>query len=153
MRRKSPFPLIVGVGIAVIAIVALFMLLGTTQEPDTPEEVIDEFYRYEKDGDFGNAWELFHSEMKNKFPKASYIQTKNHVFMGHMGVDEFEVDIGSIEKEKEFTFNHEGLQFDDVRKAEVDLFFDSEFGELTITQTCYVAMEEGEWRVLWNYNF
>lgn len=153
MRRKSPVPLLIGAVIVMILLVALFMFIGKSQEPDTPEEVIKEFYHYEKDGDFGNAWELFHSEMKNKFPKASYIQTKNHVFMGHMGVDEFDVEVGKIEKEKEFTFNSEGLRFKNVRKAEVNLNFDSQFGVLTISQICYVALEKGEWKVLWNYNF
>ncbi|TYS89312.1 hypothetical protein [Rossellomorea aquimaris] len=153
MRRKSPVPLFIGAIVVILLVVALFMFIGKTKEPDTPEEVIEEFYNFEKDGDFGNAWELFHSEMQNKFPKSSYIQTKNHVFMGHMGVDEFEVEVGSIEKEKEFTFNEEGLQFKNVRKAEVNLYFDSQFGEMMITQTCFVAIEEGEWRVLWNYNF
>lgn len=153
MRRKSPAPLFIGAIAAIVIGVALFMFIGKSGKPDTPEEVIKGFYDFEKDGDFGNAWELFHSEMQNKFPKSTYIQTKNHVFMGHMGVDEFDVEVGKIEKEKKFTFNSEGLQFKNVRKAKVDLYFDSQFGELMITQTCYVAIEEGEWRILWNYNF
>jgi hypothetical protein len=153
MRRKKTVPLFIGAIVAILLVMVLLMVIGKTQEPDSPEEVIVEFYNFERDGDFGNAWELFHSEMQNKFPKSSYIQTKNHVFMGHMGVDEFEVEVGNIEKEKEFTFNEEGLRFKNVRKAEVNLYFDSQFGELMITQTCYLAIEEGEWRVLWNYNF
>ncbi|BCB05727.1 hypothetical protein [Bacillus sp. KH172YL63] len=153
MRRKSPVPLIAGAIAVILILVALFMLVGSTQEPDTPEEVIGAFYHYEKDGDFGNAWELFHSEMKNKFSKSSYIQTKNHVFMGHMGVDTFKVEVGKVEKEKNFTFNSEGLRFKNVRKAEVNLYFDSQFGKLVVTQTCYLAMEKGKWRVLWDYHY
>ncbi|WP_044338370.1 DUF4878 domain-containing protein [Rossellomorea aquimaris] len=153
MRRKSPIPLVIGAIASILIVVALFMMVGESREPDTPEEVIKEFYRFEQSGDFGNAWELFHPEMQNKFPKSSYIQTKNHVFMGHMGVDEFEVEVGKIEKLEKFTFNEEGLTFKNVRKAEVDLFFDSQFGELTISQICYVALEEGEWKILWDYSF
>ncbi|MFC7785947.1 hypothetical protein ACFQWC_15740 [Rossellomorea sp. GCM10028870] len=153
MRRRSPVPLVIGVIASILIVVALFMIVGESREPDTPEEVIKEFYQFEQSGDFGNAWELFHPEMQNKFPKSSYIQTKNHVFMGHMGVDEFEVEVGKIEKLEKFTFNEEGLTFKNVRKAEVDLFFDSQFGELTISQTCYVALEEGEWKILWDYSF
>jgi hypothetical protein len=153
MRRRSPVPLVIGAIASILIVVALFMIVGESREPDTPEEVIKEFYQFEQSGDFGNAWELFHPEMQNKFPKSSYIQTKNHVFMGHMGVDEFEVEVGKIEKLEKFTFNEEGLTFKNVRKAEVDLFFDSQFGELTISQTCYVALEEGEWKILWDYSF
>ncbi|MGM0855010.1 MAG: hypothetical protein ACQEWI_20785 [Bacillota bacterium] len=153
MKRKSPVPLVIGVIASILIVVALFMIVGESREPDTPEEVIKEFYQFEQSGDFGNAWELFHPEMQNKFPKSSYIQTKNHVFMGHMGVDEFDVEVGKIEKLEKFTFNEEGLTFKNVRKAEVDLFFDSQFGELTISQTCYVTLEEGEWKILWDYNF
>jgi hypothetical protein len=153
MRRRSPVPLVIGAIASILIVVALFMIVGESREPDTPEEVIKEFYQFEQSGDFGNAWELFHPEMQNKFPKSSYIQTKNHVFMGHMGVDEFEVEVGKIEKLEKFTFNEEGLTFKNVRKAEVALFFDSQFGELTISQTCYVALEEGEWKILWDYSF
>jgi hypothetical protein len=153
MRRKSPVPLFVGAIVTIIIVAALFIVIGKSREPETPEEVIKQFYDFEKDGDFGNAWELFHPEMKNLFPKSTYIQTKNHVFMGHMGVDEFEVELGKIEKVKKFTFNKEGLTFRNVRKAEVELLFKSQFGELVIRQTCFVAIEEGEWKVLWNYNF
>ncbi|WP_226676421.1 hypothetical protein [Rossellomorea aquimaris] len=153
MRRKSPVPLFIGVVVLILIGAALFMLIGKSQEPETPEEVIKQFYDFEKEGDFGNAWELFHPEMKTLFPKSTYIQTKNHVFMGHMGVDEFEVNIGKIEKLKKFTFNQDGLTFRDVRKAKVDMLFQSQFGELVISQNCYVALEEGKWRILWNYNF
>lgn len=137
----------------IIFVTALFIVIGNRNEPETPEEAIKQFYNFERNGDFGNAWELFHSEMKKKFSKSSYIQTKNHVFMGHMGVDEFGVKVGKIEKPRKFTFNKEGLAFKNVRKAKVDLYFQSQFGELVISQICFVALEEGEWRVLWNYNF
>ncbi|UTE77365.1 hypothetical protein [Rossellomorea sp. KS-H15a] len=153
MRRKSPVPLFVGAIVTILIVAALFIVIGKSQEPETPEEVIKQFYDYEKDGDFGNAWELFHPEMKSLFPKSTYIQTKNHVFMGHMGVDEFEVEVGKVEKLKKFTFNEDGLTFKNVRKAKIDMYFQSEFGELVISQTCYVALEEGQWRVLWNYNY
>ena len=153
MRRKSPVPLFVGAVVAVIIATALFVFIGKNHEPESPEEVIEQFYDFEKAGDFGNAWELFHPEMKKKFSKSSYIQTKNHVFMGHMGVDEFKVEVGKIEKVKKFTFNNEGLTFKNIRKAKVDMYFESQFGELVISQTCYVALEKREWRVLWNYHY
>ena len=41
MRRKSPVPLMIGTVGAIILLVALFTFIGKTQEPDTPEEVIE----------------------------------------------------------------------------------------------------------------
>ena len=153
MRRKSPFPIILLFLVLILSVVAFFVLFENNPSPKSPEEVIEDFYHYEQDGDFGNAWELFHTEMKKKFPKSLYIQTKNHVFMGHMGVETFDVKVGALKKLKKFTFSKDGLTFKDVRKAEVDLYFDSQFGKLTISQDCYVAKEKGEWKVLWDYNF
>jgi hypothetical protein len=151
-RRKNPVPLLL-IGILVAVLIILFVSVLGNGEGESPEQVIEEFYEYEQNGDFGNSWEMFHSAMKKKFGKSSYIQTKNHVFLGHMGVDTFEVKVGEIEKIKKFPFSKDGPTFKDVRSAKVDLLFDSQFGVLTISQVCYVAQEKGEWKILWNYDF
>jgi hypothetical protein len=151
-RRKNPVPLIL-IGIFGAVLIFLFVSILGNGGGESPEQVIEEFYEYEQNGDFGNSWEMFHSEMKKKFGKSSYIQTKNHVFLGHMGVDTFEVKVGEIEKIKKFPFSKDGPTFKDVRSTKVDLLFDSQFGELTISQVCYVAQEQGEWKILWNYDF
>jgi hypothetical protein len=151
-RRKNPVPLLL-IGIVVAVLIILFVSVLGNGEGESPEQVIEEFYEYEQNGDFGNSWEMFHSAMKKKFGKSSYIQTKNHVFLGHMGVDTFEVKVGEIEKIKKFPFSKDGPTFKDVRSAKVDLLFDSQFGVLTISQVCYVAQEKGEWKILWNYDF
>ncbi|KZE52593.1 hypothetical protein [Rossellomorea marisflavi] len=154
MRRRSPFPLVAVVVVAVLFLsVVAFMLFGRGDASGSPEEVIRDFYEFESTGDFGNAWELFHPEMKKKFSKSNYIQTKNHVFMGHMGVEEFDVEIGKLEKVERFAFDDEGIVFKDVRKAQVDMSYDSQFGELIVSQPCYVAIYKGKWKVLWNYHF
>jgi hypothetical protein len=151
-RRKNPVPLLL-IGIAGAVLIFLFVSVLGNRGGESPEKVIEEFYEYEQKGDFGNSWEMFHSEMKKKFDKSSYIQTKNHVFLGHMGVDTFEVKVGEIKKIKKFPFSKDGPTFKDVRSAKVDLLFDSQFGVLTISQVCYVAQEKGEWKILWNYDF
>jgi hypothetical protein len=151
-RKRSPVPLIL-LGIGIIFFIVLITTITGKEEVKSPEQVIKEFYKYEQKGDFGNSWELFHSQMKKKFDKSSYIQTKNHVFLGHMGVDTFKVKIGETKKMKNFTFSKEGPKFKDVRSTEVDLLFDSQFGVLTISQVCYVAQEKGEWKILWSYDF
>ncbi|QTC40288.1 hypothetical protein GA0061094_3611 [[Bacillus] enclensis] len=151
-RRKNPIPLLL-MGIVGMILLFLFVSVLGSGEGDSPEQVIEEFYDYERKGDFGNSWELFHSEMKKKFGKASYVQTKNHVFLGHMGVDSFEVEVGDIEEIEDFEFSKDGPTFKDVRSAKVDLLFDSQFGEMTISQICYVAREKNEWKILWDYDF
>jgi hypothetical protein len=151
-RRKNPVPLLL-IGIAGVVLIILFVSVLGNGGGESPEQVIEEFYEYEQNGDFGNSWEMFHSEMKKKFGKSSYIQTKNHVFFGHMGVDTFEVKVGEIEKIKKFSFSKDGPTFKNVRSAKVDLLFDSQFGVLTFSQVCYVAQEKGEWKILWNFDF
>jgi hypothetical protein len=151
-RRKNPLPFLL-IGIGVIVFILFIVAVTGGDEVKSPEQVIKEFYEYESNGDFGNSWALFHSQMKKKFGKSSYIKTKNHVFMGHMGVDTFEVDVGKIEKIKKFSFSSDGPIFKNVRSAKVDMYFKSQFGVMTISQLCYVAQEKGEWKILWNYDF
>ncbi|WP_156477327.1 hypothetical protein [Rossellomorea vietnamensis] len=130
----------------------LFISVGERYS-NNPEQVIEDFYDFEKEGDFGSSWELFHSEMKKKFSKSTYIQTKNHVFMEHMDVDSFEVEVEEISDQKEFKFSKDGPTFKNVKKGDVLMTYDSQFGKLTINQTCYAVEEEGEWKIIWDYNF
>jgi hypothetical protein len=152
-RRRSPFPILLAVGCLVIMVIGFVSCSVQSFTTNDPKEVIEEFYKSERDGEFGQSWELFHSEMKKKFKKSSYIQTKNHVFMGHMEVDTFDVEIGDLREINKWKFSKDGPSFKEVKAADVDLTFESQFGLLTITQTCYVAKDDGEWRVLWDYNF
>lgn len=152
MRRKNPLPLFIA-GFVIVSVLIFLFVNISNRHANTPDQVIEDFYDYEKEGDFGSSWELFHSEMKKKFSKSSYIQTKHHVFIGHMDVDTFEVEIDKITDIKDFKYSNEGPTFTKGKKAEVWLHFDSQFGKITIGQTCYVVEEEGEWRVLWDYDY
>lgn len=149
-RRKSPFPILIIIGAALILGVFSVSTFGSS---NNPEDLVLQFYKYEQDGDFGNAWELFHSEMKKRFDKSDYIQTKNHVFLGHMAVDTFDVEIGDSNEIGEWRLTKEGPAFQNVHQVEVTLTFESQFGLFNIQQNCYVVKEEGEWRVLWDYRF
>ncbi|MGM0843627.1 MAG: hypothetical protein ACQEUT_01520 [Bacillota bacterium] len=153
-RRNSRLPLI-AIGIILIFIIILLIrsCAGGTSPPTSPETVIEQFYSLEQEADFGNSWELFHSEMKNRFKKSAYIQTKNHVFLGHMAVETFQVEIGEIKKLKEWQMSKDGPVFKNVTTAEITMTYNSQFGVLEVKQTCYAALEKGEWKVLWDYHF
>ena len=153
-RRNSPLPVIVA-GLIIIIILA-FVLRSCAEgssPPTSPEDVIKQFYKYEQDADFGNAWELFHPEMKKRFNKSSYIQTKNHVFLGHMGVETFDVEIGKMEKLEEWKMSKDGPVFKSVTAAPITMTYNSQFGVLEISQMCYAVLEKGEWKVVWDYHF
>lgn len=153
-RRKSPLPLMAsGFILIFIVVVILKSCSGGSSPPDSPESVIKRFYEYEQDADFGNAWELLHPEMKKRFSKSSYIQTKNHVFLGHMSVETFDVEIGEIEKLKEWKMSKDGPVFKNVTAARITMTYNSQFGVLEISQMCYAVLEKGEWKVLWDYHF
>ncbi|WP_421381911.1 hypothetical protein ACOJQI_21375 [Bacillus salacetis] len=153
-RRNSPLPLVAfGLILIFIVILVLRSCAGGSSPPDSPESVIKQFYEYEQDADFGNSWDLFHSEMKERFKKSAYIQTKNHVFIGHMGVETFEVKIGEIKKLEEWKMSKDSPVFKDVSAADVTMVYKSQFGVLEINQTCYTVLEKGEWKILWDYDF
>ncbi|GAA0316216.1 hypothetical protein GCM10008967_03490 [Bacillus carboniphilus] len=149
-RRKTPGPLIL---ILLGAVLTLGYCTVTTFGANSPKEVVEQFYRYEQNGDFGNAWELFHSEMKKRFDKSDYIQTKNHVFLGHMAVSTFDVKVGDTNKINRWTFFNGGPVFEDVHEVDVTLTFESQFGIFEMHQKAYAVKEDGAWRVLWNYDF
>ncbi|EDL64910.1 hypothetical protein [Bacillus sp. SG-1] len=156
MRRRRNFPLpVIVAGISIIIILAFVLrsCAGGSTPPSSPESVIKQFYEYEQDADFGNAWELLHPEMKKRFSKSSYIQTKNHVFLGHMGVETFDVEIAEMEKLEEWKMSKDGPVFKNVTAASITMTFDSQFGLLKISQKCYSVLEKGEWKVVWDYHF
>lgn len=64
-------------------------------EGDQAVEALNEFYTMEQSGNFGGSWELFHSQMKKKFEKSTYVQQRAHVFMQDMGTDTFTFELGS----------------------------------------------------------
>ncbi|HWO76586.1 MAG TPA: hypothetical protein VNM69_11925 [Bacillus sp. (in: firmicutes)] len=150
MRRKRK-------GWLFVLLLGLVLVIGffgvSTFGANSPEEVVELFYEYEKDGDFGNSWELFHSEMKKRFDKSDYIQTKNHVFFGHMAVDTFDVEIGDTDKLNRWTLGKDGPVFQNVYQVEVTLTFKSQFGLFDMVFYCYTVEEDGDWKVLWDYNY
>ncbi len=136
-------------------IIAFFLLiLLIRQLQDVPEEFVEQFYKYESEAVFSKSWEMLHSEMKTKFPsKASYVQDRSHVFLQHMGVATFSYSIGKAEKKKEWQMAKDSEVFVEVYEVPVTLHFNSKYGRFQLEQNCYVLEEEGEWYMLWDYQF
>jgi hypothetical protein len=148
-KQKNPFVLIL-IGVAVLGI-AIASLIGTTKSK--PENIVEEFYKYEQEGDFGSSWELFHSQMKQRFNKDQYIQSRAHVFMQDMNVKSFTFELGDIEKHEKWEVAKGGPALKNVYEVTVYQTFHSKFGTFVIEHPCYVTKEKGEWRLLWDYNF
>ena len=150
MKRKRNNPLIlIAFGIAVVGIAIASMLSSMNSDP---EKLVEEFYELEQEGDFGSSWELFHPQMKKRFNKDQYIQSRAHVFMQDMKVDSFTFEIGKTEKINHWQAEKGAVELNDVYKIPVYQTFHSQFGVFMIEQDCYVVFEKDEWRLLWDYN-
>ena len=151
-RRQIQVP-----GILIIVIIALFLLvliLSIFLRP-TPasqaKKVTESFYKYEQKGDFGNSWELFHPQMKEKFKKSNYIADRNHVFVGHFGTDTFTYTIGKPKSVKKWRMSKGSDELKEVHKVPVTQKYKSTFGNFTLHQDIFVAKADKEWRILWDY--
>lgn len=114
--------------------------------------VVDEFYHYEQAGDYPNSWTLFHSSMKEKFSKSSYIQARPHVFINDFGVETFTYTLGKPEKLGHWKMSKTGPTIKDVYKFPVTQTFKGKFGNFELTQAVFVAKEKEQWKILWDYN-
>lgn len=122
--------------------------------PSGPERLVDDFYEFESEAEFGKSWKLLSAEMKLRFPdRADYVQNRAHVFMQHMEVDTFHYEVGHSKKVKNWRVEKDGKVHKKAYKVPVTQVFESRFGVFTIEQNCYVVKEKGEWRLLWDYRF
>jgi hypothetical protein len=151
-RRHVQVPgvLIVAV-IAILFFVLILSLFFGSSPSSQAKEVAEVFYKYEQKGDFGNSWELFHPQMKDKFSKSSYIQDRNHVFVGHFGTDTFTYTIGDPEHHKKWSMSKGADELKEVYQVPITQTYKSKFGTFTIHQEIFVAKADGEWLILWDY--
>lgn len=146
-RRKSPL-LLITIAIAVIGIAVASLVASSKNKP---EHLVEQFYKLEQEGDFGSSWDLFHSQMKERFNKDQYIQSRAHVFMQDMDAQSFTFEIDDTKKLHEWQATDGGKALKNVHEVTVLQTFQSKFGHFTIEQPCYVVMEKGEWKLLWDY--
>ncbi|WP_335870602.1 hypothetical protein [Bacillus sp. 2205SS5-2] len=150
MNRSGAF--LIG-GLVCLLGVSIFLFRSCgTEAVQTPESFVKKFYSYEEIGDFGSSWELFHPFMKDKFGKDKYIERKAHVFMHEMGATTFTLSVGEKVKLTDWKYTKEELALSTVYKIPVTLTYDqTQFGVLSIGQTCYVVEENGKWEMMWEY--
>jgi hypothetical protein len=147
-KRRNPV-IILGVAIALLGI-ALASLVGSLKSK--PEKLVEQFFELEQEGDFGSSWELFHSQMKKRFNKDQYIQSRAHVFMQDMAAKSFSFELGDAKEIDEWRSAPDAPVLKNVQKITVYQTFNSRFGKFTIEHPCYVVKEKGEWKLLWDYN-
>lgn len=153
-RRRSSYRMLVWVLLAIGAfwIWNVWSSRSGGAEHSEPYEAVRNFWAHESLGDFGSSWELFHSQMKERFSKDSYIQRRAHVFMQDFGANTFEYEIGQEELLPTWRMSEEQPQLENVYRIPVTLRYDnSYFGQFEIRQVCYVAKEAEQWTILWAY--
>lgn len=142
-------------GLLAGAFILLLIMAGYWYIP-TPsqwqaERVVSKFYHLEQQGDFGGSWDLFHSQMKQRFDKQTYIQKRAHVLMQDFGAQTFDYEIGRPHTETVWKMSSEAKSISDLYWFPVYMTFHSTFGRFTIVQNVYVTKEKDEWRILWSY--
>lgn len=140
--------MLISIAVAVIGIAVASLV---TSLKTKPEKLVEKFYELEQEGDFGSSWDLFHSQMKERFNKDQYIQSRAHVFMQDLDVGSFTFDLGDTERHDEWRATEGGKALKNVHEVTVLQTFHSKFGKFTIEHPCYVVEEKGEWRLLWDY--
>ncbi|UOQ48397.1 hypothetical protein MUN88_20575 [Gracilibacillus caseinilyticus] len=150
-QRKILFFIGLGALIIVLALIVYGIMYLFSEERQVVQ-VAEQFYEYEQDGDFGNSWELFHSSMKKRFNKGTYMEDRAHVFLNHFGVDSFDFSLGDPTEIKNFEIAEDPTVEYTVYRIDVTCMYDSKYGYLEIKQPVILIEEESEWKVLWDYN-
>ncbi|GHH97407.1 hypothetical protein [Neobacillus kokaensis] len=148
-RKRAPLKLF-----SIVLVIILIFIVGKWllfSPGKGAEEAVNEFYRYEQEGDFSRSWEFFHSEMKKKFSKGNYIQDRAHVFMNHFGVDTFTYTLGKPEKLDSWKMSKTGKGLKNVYKVPVTQTYKGKYGNFDLQQDVFAVEVKGEWKILWDY--
>ncbi|MFC0272254.1 hypothetical protein ACFFIX_12490 [Metabacillus herbersteinensis] len=148
-RKERTIPIIF---VSLIFLGFLIWSLSLFFNQSAPKDVVESFYKYEQEGDFGSAWDLFHPIMKDKFSKNAFVTERSHIYMGHYAVSTFKFELGDSKKLKKWKMSKDGPEFKDPYSVIVEQNFKSKFGTFTIKQEVYVIKYKDEWKVVWEYN-
>ncbi|GIN86052.1 hypothetical protein J6TS2_24380 [Heyndrickxia sporothermodurans] len=151
-RKRNPALKIIVFSLIFICICLLLYVIFAQSAKDRATSLVDEFYQYEKAGNFGGSWTLFHPLMKQQFSQEDYIQKRAHVFMQDFGVKTFSYTVGKAHHLKNWTFSKKAPKFKSTYKIPITQTFKSEFGIFTIHQDVYVVEEKDKKYILWSYS-
>ena len=153
-RKSASFKgLVMGMVLLACMVTVLMLIRGAWFSPDQEAvAVVEEFYQYEQEGEFSASWKLFHSTMKEKFSKGSYIQDRAHVFMNHFGVETFDFTMSKPEKIDQWKMSKTGPAMKNVYKILVTQTYKGKYGNFDLVQEVFAVAEKDEWRIVWDYN-
>ncbi|TYR79332.1 hypothetical protein FZC66_14570 [Priestia megaterium] len=125
-----------------------FTFLSSTYQA---KSTVEEFYTLEQEGNFSDSWELFHSAMKERFPKGAYIQDRAHVFLNHFGVDTFSYEVKDVQKVEQWKMTNEMEAFKEVYEIQIVQTYKGKYGNFNLHQLVFAVKEKGEWKIAWDY--
>lgn len=154
MRRKRQRRLML------LILVPVFVLLGfltniffhVFSAGYQTEKLVNTFYTLEQDGDFSDSWELLHPYMKDKWKKGAFIQDRAHVFINHFGAETFQFTVIEGDRIDEWSMSQNLPPVDTAYQFTVTQTYEGKYGKFSFIQEVYVAEDNGEWRILWDYN-
>ncbi|KPB05749.1 hypothetical protein [Bacillus sp. CHD6a] len=153
MRRRRGngiIVLLVGLGTTVLLMfIFSSIFMGSERKA---KQIVHEFYKHESNAEYSHSWELLHTKMREKFTRGGYLQDRAHVFNGHFGADTFSFDIGKAKEIKNWKMEKGGEAFGTAYEFEVKQDYHGKYGHFMFVQYVYVVREDGEWRIVWDYN-
>ena len=153
MRRNKPFfsprilILLTVAGLIIVIVRLVFFSLGNSSA-----DTVEKFYSLEQNNNYSESWDLFHPFMKEKFPKASFIQDRSHVFIGHFGAESFEFLISEGEEIQNWRPSKGEKPFKTAYKYLVTQSYKGKYGKFSFVQEVYVVKYQKEWTIIWDYN-
>ncbi len=155
-RRKGK-PILTSLQFIIVVLVILSILLFYynvvwSTDGHQAKKTVVEFYEYEQNGNFGSAWELFHSSMQEKFSKETYIQKRALVFMQQLGASTFEFEVNDVKNVGAWGMSATTPVLSDVQRVQVTQHMLTIFGKLELNQEIFAIEENGEWKLLWSYH-
>ncbi|WP_053216178.1 hypothetical protein [Guptibacillus hwajinpoensis] len=141
----------------IVILCVLLLLAGTItffilQQPKSKATAtVKEFYLYEQSGDFKKSWQLFHTEMKNRFSDEQYSQLRSQLITQDIGSTSFTYKVGKVKTKKNWRSGVNGVIMKKVYVMKVTQNFHNQFGNFSLVQEVFVAKEDGEYKVVWDY--
>ncbi|CAM3981812.1 hypothetical protein [Mesobacillus zeae] len=152
MRRRNTPPLFKLLLFVVLFLLIVLLGFGLFSPERQAKRTVEKFYSQEQEGNFSESWELLHPFLKEKFPKAVFIQDRTHVFMGHFGANTFSYTISGGDKIKAWRMEKGRRAFKEGFRFQVTQSYQGKYGKFNFQQDVVVTKEKGQWLILWDYN-